>query len=141
MKKIIRNKTHPGFTLIEIIVAIIILTIGILAVSQMTVLGMKTSSAINTKMYARSAMDNWCGMLNSRPPNDSLLADDGDAGDLDDYTNPDHSTGINNQATGNISYTIAWNIAANTPDIRFMTIRVHVLWLSQRISATLIKPY
>jgi hypothetical protein len=81
-------------------------------------------------------------MLNSRPPNDSLFNDDGDAADLDDTTGTaDRQATISTQATGYISYRIRWNIAANTPDNRFLTIRVHVLWRDQWINATMIKPY
>ncbi|HEC78765.1 MAG TPA: prepilin-type N-terminal cleavage/methylation domain-containing protein, partial [candidate division WOR-3 bacterium] len=45
---------HPkGFTLVEILVAIVILAVGILTVSQMTVLGMKTTAVVKQHMEAR----------------------------------------------------------------------------------------
>ena len=45
-----------GFTLVEILVSITILSIGVLAVSQMTVMGMRVNTKVNRKMHARAVL-------------------------------------------------------------------------------------
>jgi competence protein ComGC len=143
MNFIRKYRSSAGFTLIEIMVAIIILIIGILAVSQMTIMGMQTSSVINRRMYARSALNNWFETLNSLPINHPLISDVIAGNALDDTVNTDHRTTLLNQATGNYGYDIRWNVSTGmngqTPDARFTTIRIHVLWLNQHVNADLIR--
>jgi prepilin-type N-terminal cleavage/methylation domain-containing protein len=54
----INKKTYGsrGFTLVEVLVAVVILAIGILAVSQMTVMGMRTTVVIRDYQQAREAV-------------------------------------------------------------------------------------
>ena len=117
-----------GFTLVEILVAVVILSIGILAVSQMTVLGMKTSTIINQRLYARTVMARMFEDLNSRSPLDAWLMDDGDLGDLDvtDST-ADHTTTVSDDLA-RINYLVRWNIANNIPETGLKTVRLFVFW-------------
>lgn len=133
------RKNQSGFTLVEVLVAITILVIGILAVSQMTVMGMQTSTVINLRMYARSALDNTFENLHNLAITNLLLSDDLDAGDLDDTINADHSQTLNNQSTGYHSYRVMWNVANGVPDISYRTIRIWVIWRGAAINATMIR--
>ncbi len=135
------KKNHRGFTLVEILVAMMILSVGILAVSQLTIMGMKSHSTTRLKVYARTTMDTFFETLNALPANHAdLVNGDGPAPDLDDIVTPDHMTTVQDQSTDNIQYQIVWNIQDDIPDNRFRTIRIHVMWGRSRIHADFIRP-
>lgn len=117
----------PGFTLIEILVSIIILSVGILAVSQMTIMGMRVTTVTNQRMYGRTVMAQVFEDLNNLPSNAPELQDPDGPGDLDDDSLGDHSKTIKDP-TGQRSYNVVWNVANNTPEPAFKTVRIHVLW-------------
>ncbi len=124
------NNYSNAFTLVEILVAIVILTLGILAVSQMTVMGMRTSRVINRQMYARDVLNRQFEFLAGLPTNDttylkhrtSVTLDDTAAG-LADYR-------ILTTTKGGV-FRLIWNVAENRidtiPDPRFKTVRLHVI--------------
>ena len=129
MKK--RKQEHsltPGFTLVEIMVAVVILALGILAVSQMTVMGMKVNNVVNRRMYARVAMSRVYENLQNLPVTDPLLADDGDPADLNviDST-ADHSQTITD-SVAMYTYQARWNVADTVPEPGVKTVRIHILW-------------
>lgn len=117
-----------GFTLLEILVAIMILAIGILAVSQMTVLGMRTSVVINQQMYARDVLNRYFEIIQNLPATDSLLQWVQSTG-LDDTVSYDHIA-IEN-TTGGV-YRVIWNVLDGSPDPRFKTVRIHIFWAQNR---------
>lgn len=141
-------KTTPlnnqkGFSLIEAMIAMMILTIGLLAVGLMQVSAMKGNtnalSRTDGVAFAQSVMDR----LRALPMSDALLTDtDGgvnlNAGMATGGGDPnpavaDHPptllyganpiTGMNGQ-----SYTIFWNVTDNTPVTGAKTLRVFVYW-------------
>jgi type IV pilus modification protein PilV len=116
-----------GFTLVEVLVAVVILSIGILAVSQMTVMGMKTTAVINQRLYARTTMAQMFEYLNARPGTDSLLTNDGDNGDLDDDSLPDFAQTVSD-SLAKISYDVLWNVADSIPESGLKTVRIFVVW-------------
>ncbi len=123
-----------GFTLVEVLVAIIILSLGILAVSQMTVMGMQVTTVVNQRMYARAVMSRYYEILNSLPNSDSWVQNlDNDNNDLDDTMTPDFQE---NFSMGGITYRVVWNAVNNVGnpiDDRIETlIRIHVLWNNNR---------
>jgi prepilin-type N-terminal cleavage/methylation domain-containing protein len=118
---------NKGFTLVEVLVAVVILSIGILAVSQMTVMGLKTTSVINQRLYARTTMARVFEDLNARPVTDSFLDDDGDNTDLDDDTTGDYTQTVSD-SLAKISYDVLWNVADNIPETGLKTVRIFVKW-------------
>lgn len=117
-----------GFTLVELLVATVILSVGILAVSQMTIMGLRVNTVVNQRMYARVVMAQLFEELANLPANDPLLDDwDHDPSDLDDISTPDHSQTIAD-STARYSYAARWNVADNTPEPNIKTIRIHILW-------------
>jgi len=118
---------NKGFTLVEVLVAVVILSIGILAVSQMTVMGLKTTAVINQRLYARTTMARVFEDLNARPPIDSLLTNDGDNGDLADDSVGDFQQTISD-SLAKVSYQTLWNVADNTPEVGLKTVRIFVRW-------------
>lgn len=134
---------RKGFTLVEILVAVIILAVGILAVSQMTVMGMRVNTVVNQRMYARVVLARQFEWLQNLPSGDSLLTDDADPLDLDvmDSLDADFVEVVVDQ-TARYRYLTLWNVADDVPEAGLKTVRVHVLWgpvNQHHISSDLIK--
>jgi type IV pilus assembly protein PilV len=127
--KMRRGSKEEGFTLLEVIVAISILTFGILAVASMqasSIRGNSLSSGV-------TGCTTWAGdqveRLMALPYDDPLLQDtDGDAapglGDIGGNAD-------NNNVQGR--YTIYWNVADDTPITNTKTINVIVTWTDQGV--------
>jgi prepilin-type N-terminal cleavage/methylation domain-containing protein len=117
-----------GFTLIEIIVAIFILTIGILAVSQMTVLGMKTSQIIKNRGESKEVLAKGLEAIKVMTTTDPLLTPTCDSTTLSDTTLAYVASAGNavGQAIGATSFNVYWNVAADYPITGHLTIRMLV---------------
>lgn len=138
-----RIRNSSGFTLVEILVSITILSIGILAVSQMTVMGLRVNTVVNQRMYARVVMSRVFEDLHNLPSNDAWLFDTDGTNNLDDIdtANADHYQTITD-TTAMYSYLSIWNVADNIPETNIKTVRIHILWgpnNKNRISTDLIK--
>ena len=136
-------KMRKGFTLLEIIIAIIILSIGILAASQMTIMGMRVNTVVNNRMYARVVMARVYDSLTALPVTaNAWWNSDADNGDLNDYdSTADHSLIVSNNVAG-YRYAARWNVADSVPEPGIKTVRLHILWgtdLQNRISTDLLK--
>ena len=127
-----RNHRQRGFTLLEVIVAISILTIGILAIASMQ------ASAIRGNGFASGVTESgtWCGdqleQLLGLDWDDPLLQDaDGDgAGGLDDidFDNNPATQGDADFWAARGSYNIYWNAADSEVTSNTKTITVIVTW-------------
>jgi len=117
-----------GFTLVEILVAIIILAIGILAVSQMTVMGIRTSGVINRHMYARQVLSRCYETIANMPTSDTTVLKHRTSTSLDDTITCDYRQQEN---TAGGAFQVIWNIQDNFPDNRFKTVRIHVIPLGR----------
>jgi len=139
-----RIRHSPGFTLVEVLVAISILSIGILMVSQMTVMGMKVNTVVNQRMYARVVMAKVFENLNTLPSNHAWLFNT-DGTDLltyePDSLQNDHYTRVTDP-NAPYSFMTWWRVAENTPETNMKTIRIWVVWgqtMNHNISTDLIK--
>lgn len=118
---------NKGFTLVEVLVAVTILSIGILAVSQMTVMGMKVNTVVNQRMYARVVMAQVFESLKNLPADHIFLFDPDGGNDLDDKVTADHEQIINDSISHRI-YLARWNVVDLMPEPIFKTIRIHIMW-------------
>ena len=133
---------QKGFSLVETLIAIVVLSVGLLAVSLLQIGAMKgNSNAIGRTMgvsLAQSYMDD----LKSRSLDDPLLVDSGDNGDnLDDGqasgssapapASADHSAGQITADDGRV-YTVFWNVTDDVPVSGSKAVRVFVYWNDQR---------
>ncbi len=124
-----RIRNSSGFTLVEILVSITILSIGILAVSQMTVMGLRVNTVVNQRMYARVVMSRVFEDLHNLPSNDAWLFDTDGTNNLDDIdtSNADYYQTITD-TTAMYSYLSIWNVADNIPETDIKTVRIHIMW-------------
>jgi type IV pilus modification protein PilV len=139
-----RNTTSKegGFTLLEVLIAVAILTFGILAVASMQVSAIRgNSQAWDVTEAATSAMDRIEKLMLADYDTDADLADtdtDGIAG-LDDDT----AATADLSDTSHPVYDLFWNIAVNQPRINTKTVRLIVRWnvrgVAKRISLDFIR--
>lgn len=164
MNKLAYNNKN-GFTLIEVMIAILILAIGVLAVAKMQISAIKGNSDANGFTEATGFAQNKMEELVNLAYNDPDLDDnDGDGTNqdttdnggivngtdnddegvnvdnianfgLDDISTPDHSQ-QNSGATNNL-YTLSWNIAVDRPAANAKHIRVYVQWQEKGVVRTL----
>ena len=126
-KKVCDNQS--GFTLLEVLIAISILTVGLLGVAQMQIMGIKGNYfSGNTTAALSLAEEQMEGLLGTSYIN-VISGNDGN--------NPIDETG---QAGG--IYTRTWVVANNTPITDTKTVTVSVSWdnFSHQVSLSCIKP-
>lgn len=158
MERISTDK--QGFTLIEILIAITVFAIGILAVGKMQITAIQGNSRANYLTEAATIAQSKMEELISLDYNDSLLDDDDSDGtnqDADDDGIDDggNDFGLNDntvgnadgneqyQALGNLQYNIFWNIALDEPTTDTKIIKVIVTWthggLTRNVSLEAVK--
>ncbi len=133
---------EQGFTLIEVLVAILILIFGILVVGNMQITSIQGNSFANSLTEATTvAQVQIENLLNSSYTATSLNDTDGDGtnqdtdGDGIDDQGTDRQFGLNDNTTltadhytVNGRYTIFWNVAVDYPVQGTKTIRLIVTW-------------
>jgi type IV pilus modification protein PilV len=132
--RISEQKRERGFTLIEIMIAIAVFSIGVLAIATMqtkAVQGNAHAKRITTAgTWAQDKVERFISLpyfFPSAPDHHPDLVDkdgDGEAG-LDDAT-----AGTADYIESQDFYTICWNVAHNCPVDNTKTIRVIVTWAS-----------
>ena len=104
------RKSESGFTLIEVLIAIGILSFGILAIASM-----QSSSLLGTQ----NAHNVTAGTSWAQDRVEQLM--------LLNYNNPLLASGVTQTVT-NGKYTIQWITAQNSPIANTMTITIDTLW-------------
>ncbi len=120
-------KKSKGYTLIEVLVALTILTIGLMGVIPLAIATIRLNNLQNQMLNARFLAERHSEALKGVSFDAPELANDGDNNDLDDVDNPDHSVV---DTLDNIAFTTMWNIAENADGTR--TIRTIIRWLDAR---------
>lgn len=129
-------KNQQGFSLIEVVVAMAILTFGLLAVGLMQIGAMRGNTNATSRSsgvaVAQSVMDD----LRSLPLDHTLLQDV-NAGVLDrgaasggadpNAAQADHNQGTITTPNGQV-FTVFWNVADDAPLASAKTVRVFVYW-------------
>lgn len=135
------NADQQGFTLIEILIAITIFAIGILAVASMQISSINgnadaqritdASTIAQDQLEALMALDYSDPLLNdddndgtNQDADDDGIDDDGGNFGLDDTVNPDGSA--QSQIGASNLYDVFWNIAVDEPATGNKTIRIIV---------------
>lgn len=119
------NFNVRGFSLIEILIAMVVLSVGILAVTKMELVSMRSNTRSASLTEASSV---------ARATMDRLLNLDYDAAELSD-TSADSTAGLTDATPSTADYhqtdgrfDIFWNVAENQPINNCKTIQVNVTW-------------
>ena len=138
--KMRKRSKQEGFTLLEVIVAISILTFGILAIASMQAASIRGNSLSSDVTGGTTWAGGQVERLMALSYDDPLLQDtDGDgAAGLNDTgfdDDPDTQADADQQAIEG-RYTINWNVAVNTPITDTKTINVIVTWTDHGVQKT-----
>lgn len=138
MKKIL-IQNQDGFSLIEAMIAMVILSVGLLAVGLMQVGAMKGNTNAMSRGNGVAIAQSVMNTLRTLPLDDALLDDGGDVDDLDagrdagtgfTATDADHNNGVVTGADGQ-GFNVFWNVADND-DTNTKTVRLFVYWTDQK---------
>ncbi len=133
----LQSAGQKGFTLLEVIVAISILTVGLLAVASMQGSAIIANATATNITDATTFASDRLEKLASLGYNDTDLEDtdgDGAAGlgdrgfDGDPLTGTDADHGITRQNARGKTYSVYWNVAENDAREGTKTIQVIVAW-------------
>ncbi|MEO0155969.1 MAG: prepilin-type N-terminal cleavage/methylation domain-containing protein [candidate division WOR-3 bacterium] len=129
---------RKGFTLVEILVAIVILVLGVLAASQLTIISMRTNQKVKEGREAREIVTRGMEVLKSVYISDPLVSPTCDSLTLNDtiLAHLADSTNAVGRTIGKTTYRIFWNVADNYPTNGVRTIRMIINNKGKRIFYT-----
>ncbi len=163
MNKLAYNNKN-GFSLIEVMIAIVVLAVGMLAVAKMQISSIKDNSIASgfteATGFAQNKMEELVNLAYNDPglndndgngTNQDTTANGGTVNGTDndeegvvvdgiatfgltDISTPDNSQ--QNRGATNVLYTISWNIAVDRPAANAKHIRVYVQWQKDGILKT-----
>ncbi len=116
---------HRGFTLVEVLIAFTLLTIGVMAITPVLVFLTHSNMHSKRSSQARLVASEFAERFRAIDYTDPLLSDDGDTLDLANITAPDHLDTID---TDSERFFVFWNIAENIPITGIKTINIIVRW-------------
>ncbi len=125
-----KTKEEKGFTLLEVLVAIVLLTFGLLGVAAMQAMAIKGNAFAGGVTEATTLAGDRMEYLMTLPYDDLDVEDtdgDGTAG-LDDATagTADQNRTYNNE--NGMQYDLYWNTVRNAPTADNTTIKIIVTW-------------
>ncbi len=127
MKRLISKNT--GFTLLEVVVAVSILTVGLLAIATLQGAAIKGNNSATTNTIAATVATDRMEKLMALDLNSQELQDsdnDGQNGLSDTGSDADHA--LMGQVISGRSFNIFWNVAEDTPNSGNKTIGLVVTW-------------
>jgi len=133
-----RASNKKGFTLLEILIAITILSVGLLTMAQMAISVLKANDLANTITDATVIAQNRLETLRNLAYTATALDDDAYANDIGTdiysntalFTSPDHTATCDSGCSLTIGLTPqeAWNVAVDTPASGMKTVTAIVGW-------------
>ena len=114
----LRLRHRRGFTLIEVVIAIVMLTFGVLASASLTAALMRSNSGVTNRTRAVETMREKVENLQSLRYSDIVGGND-------------------TASIGGISFSRSWTVAADTPAANLKTITFTVTWTDRQGSHTI----
>lgn len=129
---------EKGFTLLEILIAITILSVGLLALAEMTIYVIRSNAVGNKITKATVLAEDKLEQLRKLGYSHTQLSNGGDNNDVGTdihsnpalFTSPDHTNTCDSSCSVTISQTPqrVWNVAADTPASGMKTVTVIIGW-------------
>jgi type IV pilus assembly protein PilV len=113
-------KRSEGFTLLEVMIALVILSVGLLGLAALQLVAVKSNAFSSEMTYATMIAQQQIEGLKSLPFTDGDLTPGSHAG-------MGRSKGV--------QYTVTWNVTDNAPATNMKTIALTVTWQSLRQGA------
>src|SRR5262252_118284 len=110
--------TEKGFTLSEVLVAVIVLSLGLLGLERMHIAAIQVNTIASRLTQGTTLAQDRAERLMALPYNDPLLTDTTDPGLFTSYTDANPPQG----------YTIRWEVDTNVPSTGIKTINIFVTW-------------
>jgi type IV pilus assembly protein PilV len=133
----LEKESQGGFTLLEVIVAVSILTVGLLAVATMQGSAIIANGSAMDVTDATTLASDQMEKLAALPYDDAALQDTDDDGvsgldniefDGDPLTAADADYGITEQTARGKTYAVYWNVAVDDAAVGTKTVHVIVTW-------------
>jgi type IV pilus assembly protein PilV len=116
-------KRNEGFTLIEVMIALVILAVGLLGLTALQLTAIKSNAFSSEMTWATMRAQQQAEVLKNLPFTDAWLA-------------PGSTTTLAPEISKGARYTISWTVSAdNVPAIDMRTIAITVTWQSLRQGA------
>jgi type IV pilus assembly protein PilV len=116
--------TDKGFTLSEVLVAIVVLSLGLLGLESMHIAAIQVNSIASRLTQGTTLAQDRAEQLLALPYDDPLLADTTGQGIMTSYTDTNPPQG----------YTIRWEVDTNVPSVGVKTINIFVTWKNLKVS-------
>ena len=113
-----------GFTLSEVLVAIVVLSVGLLGLESMHITAIQVNSIASRLTQGTTLAQDRAEQLMALSYNDPVLADTTGPGVMTSYTDPNPPQG----------YTIRWEVDTNVPSVGVKTINIFVTWKNLKAS-------
>lgn len=114
-----------GFTLLEVMIALVVLSVGLLGLAALQLVAVKGNSFSSEMTYATMLAQQHAEILKGLPYTDSNLA-------AADEQNPHTAIG----SSKGVQYSVRWTVTDNTPDTDMKTVNLTVQWTSLRQGAS-----
>jgi type IV pilus assembly protein PilV len=116
--------TEKGFTLIEVLVAIVMLSLGLLGLGRMHIAAIQVNTIASRLTQGTTLAQDRAEQLMALPYEDPRLADTTGLGSFTSHTDPNPPQG----------YTIRWEVDTDVPSPGLKTINIFVAWKNLQTS-------
>jgi len=110
--------TEKGLSLIEVLVAMVVLSLGLLGLERVHIAAIRANTIASRLTQATTLAQDRAEQLMALPYNDAALADTTAPGTFTTYTEPNPPQG----------YTITWKVDTDVPSAGIKTINIDVTW-------------
>ena len=108
---------NGGFTLLEVMIALVIMAVGLLGLAALQLVAVKSNAFSSEMTYATMLVQQHAEVLKSLPFTDTKLT-------------PGSHTELG--SSKGVQYTVTWNVTDNIPTTDMKSVNVTVQWLSLR---------